>query len=132
MDGFPGVSLFNIFLVLFGASFWYVILWSGARNKKSKALKARLKICDQSSAGKAERAQIYADEQYKFNFKEWREENKDEMVITLFSCVALLLFNVLAADLVKQKYNIELGEAVYLLGGIGGDILYRAIDKMRA
>ena len=84
-----------------------------------------------TSAGKAERAQIYADEQYKFNFKEWREENKDEMVITLFSCVALLLFNVLAADLVKQKYNIELGEAIYLFGGVGGDMLYRAYDKMR-
>ena len=26
---------------------------------------------------------------------------------------------------------IELGEAVYLLGGIGGDMLYRAISTMR-
>jgi hypothetical protein len=120
-----------VFLVLFGATFWYAILWSGAKNKKSKALKARLKICDQSSAGKAERAAVYADPQYVFSFKEWLKDNNDEMVITFFSCIGLLLFSALAAEVVKSKYDIELGEAVYILGGIGGDIIYRAVDKMR-
>lgn len=121
------INFFNIFLLFFGASFWYAILWSMAKNKKSKARKARLKICE----SKAERAMVYDDDQYKFSFREWFHDNNDEMVITAYSCVALLLFNVLAADIVKMKYDIELGEAVYLLGGIGGDMLYRVVDKMR-
>jgi preprotein translocase subunit YajC len=125
------MDLNNIALVLFGAAFWYAILWSRAKNKKSKAMKARLALCDQSSAGKAERAQIYADDHYKFNFKAWAIDNSDEMVITGFSCVGLILFDTLAADIVKLKYDIELGDAVFLLGGIGGDIIYRAIDKMQ-
>jgi len=122
-----GNLLFHIFLLFFGAFFWYAYLWSSAKNKKSKALKARIAICD----SKAERALVYADDKYEFSFKEWLKDNEDEMVITGCSCVALLLFDNLAAEWVKKTYNFELGDAVFLLGGIGGDMLYRAIDKMR-
>ena len=125
------INIRNIILVLFGAAFWYAILWSMAKNKKSKARAARLKLCDQSSAGKAERAQIYSDEQYIFSFKEWFHDNSDEMVITAFSCTALILFNVTANELAKKIYDLELGEAIYLCGGVVGDMLYRAVDKMR-
>jgi len=121
------INYLNIFFLFFGAAFWYAILWSGAKNKKSKALKARLLIAE----SKAERALVYDDPKYKFSFKEWFHDNNDEMVITAFSCIFLFFFNVLATDYVKAKYDIELGEAVYLLGGIGGDMIYRAVDKMR-
>lgn len=117
----------NIFLLFFGATFYYVIRWSMAKNAKSSLLKARLKLCD----SKAEKALVYADDKYKFNFMEWLHDNTDEMVISGFSCVTLLMFDQLASDWVLKNYDIELGKAVYLLGGIGGDMLYRGIVKMQ-
>lgn len=120
----------NLFLILFGVVFYYTILWSMARNKKSKAKKARLAICD----GKAERALVYADDKYIFNFTEWLEENKDEMVISVMSSFLLIGFDQLFAEMINRKFfandPIELGKAVYLFGGIGGDILYRLVVKI--
>lgn len=116
----------DYFLIFYGLIFYYVILWSRAKNKKSKALKARLSLCD----SKAERSLVYDDEQYKFSFREWISDNKDEMIVAGMASLLLIGFDQLAADFIKQKYDFELGKAVFLLGGIGGDLLYRAYDKM--
>ena len=121
----------NIFLVFYGVIFYYVILWSMAKNKKSKELQARLKLAD----SKAMRAVVVADPQYRFHMKEWFDDNLDEMVISVMSSMLLISFDTLFADLINRKFfaddPIELGKAVYLLGGVVGDMIYRAISKMR-
>ena len=121
----------NIFLIFYGVLFYYVILWSMAKNAKSKALRERLKLCD----SKAEKALVMNDEQYFFNFKEWIEDNTDEIVISFMSSLLLISFDTLLIELVNRKFfsddPVELGKAIYLCGGVIGDMIYRAISKMR-
>lgn len=121
----------DYFLIFYGLIFFYVILWGTARNKKSRAKKARLKICD----SRAERELVEEDPEYHFNFKEWLHDNKDEMIVAGMFSFLLIGFDQLAIDLINRKYfaddPIDIGRAVFLIGGIAGDLLYRLYDKIR-
>lgn len=121
----------NIFLVFYGVIFYYVILWSMAKNKKLKQRQARYDLAE----SKEMRAIVMADPQYKFNFKEWLHDNSDEIVISVMSSMLLISFDTLLVDLINRKFfpndPIELGKAIYLCGGVIGDMIYRAISKMR-
>ena len=120
----------NLFLIFLGVTLYYAIRWSRARNKKSKARKARLAICEK----KEERAMVYADEKYNFNFKEWRDDNKDELVVAIIVSFLMIGFDQLFAEMINRWFfvdnPIEFGKAIYLLGGVCGDLLYRLYDKV--
>ena len=121
----------NVFLVFYGVIFYYVILWSMAKNKKGKEMRARMDLAE----SKQMKALVAADPQYQFHFKEWAHDNFDEMVISVMSSMLLISFDTLLVDLINRKYvpddPIELGKAIYLCGGVIGDMIYRAISKMR-
>lgn len=120
----------NIFLIFLGITLYYAIRWSGARNKKSNARNARLAICE----GKAERAMVYADEKYTFNSKEWRNDNKDELVVAIIVSFLMIGFDQLFAEMINRRFfannPIEFGKAIYLLGGVCGDLLSRLYGKI--
>lgn len=121
----------DYFLIFYGLIFYYVILWGSARNKKSKAKKARLAVSD----SRAERDLVENDPEYEFNFKEWLHDNKDEIIVAGMFSFLLIGFDQLAIDLINRKWfandPIDIGKAVFLLGGILGDLLYRTYDKIR-
>lgn len=120
----------NLFLIFLGIILYYAIRWSGARNKKSKERKARLAICD----NKVERAMVYADEKYSFDSKEWRNDNKDELVVAIIVSFVMIGFDQLFIEMINRwffaKNPIELGKAIYLLGGVCGDLLARLYAKV--
>lgn len=119
----------KLFFIAFGLVFYYVLLWSFARNKKKKLLDARLALCD----SKAERALVYDDDQYKFNFSEWIHDQKDEMIVALLSALLLIEFDDVALDVINANLAnpVEAGNWIYLCGGVVGDLLYRGLLKMR-
>ena len=131
MDSFVE-NLFDqkIFLILFGLIFYYVILWSMARNSKSKQLKARLEL----SESKTETALVYQDPKYKFDFKDWFHHQKDELVVAFFASLLLIEFDDVAIELINNQLekDITAGNWIYLTGGVIGDLLYRVVAKIRS
>lgn len=120
----------KIFLIFYGLIAYYLVLWSIARNGKKKERDARLKLCD----SKAERAIVYADPQYKFVFKEWISDQKDEMIVAGFFSAALIEFDDFAIDMINRQLDqpIAPGDWIYLCGGITADLITRLIIKLRA
>lgn len=102
-----------------------------AKNKKQKLRRAMYDLAE----GKEMKGIIMADPQYQFDFKEWLHDNSDEMVISVMSSLLLISFDQLLVDLINRKFfpddPLEIGKAIYLCGGIIGDMIYRAISKMR-
>ena len=124
-------SLFHqkLFLIAFGLAFYYVILWSLARNEKSKLKQERLKLAE----SEAERIEVEKDPKYKFNTRAWLSDQKDEIIVSLMAALLLIEFDEVAVDLINRQLSkpIEPGNWIYLTGGALGDILYRAIKKLR-
>ncbi len=120
----------HLFLILYGVTFYYVILWSLAKNRKSKARNERLKL----AKGKAEKALIMADDNYKFNFKLWISDNVDEIVVSIMSSILLIGFDQFAIDIINKQLSMDLepGAWIYLCGGVVGDLLMRMVAKLRA
>ena len=120
----------KMFLIFYGLIAYYVVLWSIARNGKKKQLDARLKLCD----NKAERALVHDDEQYKFRFKEWFSDQKDEMIVAGFFSGLLIEFDDVAIEVINNQLDKDItpGDWIYLCGGIIADLITRLIIKIRA
>ena len=118
----------KVFLIFYGLLGYYLILWSIARNKVSRAKKAMLKVSDNP----AETDLILKDKRYHFNFKEWYNDQKDEMLVALFFSLLLIEFDDVALDIINKNIStpMEAGNWIYLCGGIMGDLLYRGYQKM--
>lgn len=131
MDAFiEGLFDQKLFLIIYGLLFYYLVVWSMARNGKKNLRNARLKLCD----SKAERAMVYADEKYEFHFKHWAHDQKDEFIVALAASVLIIEFDDVVIEVINNQLEkpITAGNWVYLCGGVVGDLVARLVIKLRS
>lgn len=132
LDGFLE-KLFEqkLFLIVFGLSLYYTIIWSGARNKKAGERKIALDVADTEE----EKAQVKADPKYNLSFRTWFHDQKDEILVASLTALLLIEFDDVAIELLEKYFNFTVDTHntnwIYLTGGVLADILYRIVGKIR-
>lgn len=121
----------KIFLIAFGLTLYYTIIWSMARNATKKRFELALDVC----STEREREKVREDEKYKFTFKKWFDDQKDEILVALLSALLLIEFDDVAIELLQKNFNftvdVDNSNWIYLVGGVLGDLFYRAVSKVK-
>lgn len=121
----------KIFLIAFGLTLYYTIIWSMARNGAKKRLSVALEVCETPM----EKDKVRADEKYKFTFKKWFDDQKDEILVALLSSLLLIEFDDVAVELLEKYFDFTVdtdnSNWIYLVGGVLGDVLYRLVSKLK-
>lgn len=105
----------EFFLACYGAVFYYVIIWSMARN----AIQAENK---RNGTRK------------KFTFKAWFDENYDDMLVTLMVIPLVIIFDDETVMIYNRIFGHDIeniGTLVYIMAGPITNLLYLGLKKFR-
>jgi hypothetical protein len=108
----------EFFLAWYGAVFYYVIVWSMARN----------------SVHEYNKNLEPGQKRQKFTFKAWFDEHYDDMLVTLMVIPLVIIFDdesIVLYNSIFEKDIENLGALVYIMAGPLTNLLYLGVKKLR-
>jgi len=115
MDTLIHIFEHEFFLAVYGAVFYYVIIWSMERNAIQEENKRN-------------------GTRKKFTFKKWFDDNYDDMLVTLMVVPLVIIFDdetVIIYNSIFEKDIEGIGALVYIMAGPITNLLYLGIKRLR-